>query len=755
MDKNQEEAIRALLSPFVDAGTQLSLRPEGEGFVVAGTRRFQKFTFLLHTDADGSLIVEKKKGPASLASFLSSGAFADLDRLARSMLPFLDERLRKARKIVEGNVREMAGIEGDEGPVWQAVEGVSRHLYQQRDQGTAVTFVHGDAGAGKSWLLMDLARKQAHEFLTRRRKDFPLYVDAQGVNLRSISQQIAHQMDVYNGVLRYNEVVPLVRLGALGLIVDGFDELIMPSGYNDTSRALMSYVEEFRGEGAIVASARTSFLHAYSVDSPKRDSAFPYVVTYLKLCPWEANDRALYSEIQERADLAPRLEALVSAAEVNRELLGRPFLVAETFARLAAGGDIAPQNLLATVEEAFSERERTEKLRDGDTNSPLLSKEQFSELLEEIAEEMWLLRQNSLDRQTARTVAGLVCESFGLGRSERELLEQRIDSHSFLEAESGGRTRFPHEIFFSRVLARRILRRLQEGDRPRLEALLRIAPLKVSMAEQLVSLVAPEGRPSDSAEVAFKACVLVGAQASRADRESNVRLNLGTMVSELLPFRNSDQPAEVVKLHFSGVAFRGSGVAGVSFVECFLEDVDVRGADWSNVSFRSCHPIGRLTIVDGQAMPPSLPDVSRLDVVRPNGSIETIYGTRPTRQRLFKAAAAPAPELPPISEKAGGVLEVVRGICTKVQQGYHWVPLNDNLDVHYKNLRRHAEWQEAIRVLEQHDFLYRERRSRKGPDAELAHVRRSGEILAALGGDRHAPDVKRLLDEIRAMRDPL
>lgn len=61
-----------------------------------------------------------------------------------------------------------------------------------------------------------------------------------------------------------------------------------------------------------------------------------------------------------------------------------------------------------------------------------------------------------------------------------------------------------------------------------------------------------------------------------------------------------------------------------------------------------------------------------------------------------------------------------------MQQGYHWVPLNHNLDVHYKNLRRHAEWQEAIRVLEQHDSGDRERRSRKGPDAEPAHVRRSG-----------------------------
>lgn len=154
---------------------------------------------------------------------------------------------------------------------------------------------------------MDLARKQAHEVRPADEPTSPLRRRS-GRKSSVHFSQIAHQMDAI-----YTQVFPVQRGSSASSarcagLVDGFDELIMPSGYNDTSRALMSYVEEFRGEGAIVASARTSFLHAYSVDSPKRDSAFPYVVTYLKLCPWEANDRALYSEIQERADLAPRLK---------------------------------------------------------------------------------------------------------------------------------------------------------------------------------------------------------------------------------------------------------------------------------------------------------------------------------------------------------------------------------------------------------------------------------------------------------------
>ena len=60
------------------------------------------------------------------------------------------------------------------------------------------------------------------------------------MNLRSLEQQIARQLDIYNGILRYPEVVPLARLGILGIVIDGFDELITPSGSNDTLRALLA-----------------------------------------------------------------------------------------------------------------------------------------------------------------------------------------------------------------------------------------------------------------------------------------------------------------------------------------------------------------------------------------------------------------------------------------------------------------------------------------------------------------------------------
>ena len=82
--------------------------------------------------------------------------------------------------------------------------------------------------------------------------------NAQGANLRSLEQQVSYQLDIYNGILRFSEVVPLIQLGAVSLIIDGFDELITPTGYNDTLHALGTYLESLQGTGSVLASARST-----------------------------------------------------------------------------------------------------------------------------------------------------------------------------------------------------------------------------------------------------------------------------------------------------------------------------------------------------------------------------------------------------------------------------------------------------------------------------------------------------------------
>lgn len=749
MQTPNENDIRELIGPFVDAGTALGVREADAGTVeVTGQRRFQQFRFRLRADDQGNLLVPRRGGSVSLSQHLSSGAFADLDKLAKSTLPFLKNRLSRPEYVIEGKVALHSDVAEPTGPDVPAFSAVERALYAPAGLGTAVTFVHGDAGAGKSWLLMRVALQHANEYLQRKRPQFPLYIDAQGVNLRTIALQIAHQLDVYNGVLRYSEVVPLVRLGAIGLIIDGFDELIMPSGYNDTLKALLNYVNEFKGDGAIVASARTSFLHAYAVAPAVAEPSHPYSANYLRLRPWTSLERRQYSKIHGREAFADAVEDIAGAEEVNLELLGRPFLVYHVYNLLANGEQVHPKRLLERVEDAFIERERREKLTDPDTEQPLLTREQFDHLLEEVAEEMWLLRQNSLDLESARLVAALVSEYFRLSRGDREIVEQRIQTHSFLEAEPDGRVRFPHEIVFSRIMAKRMLRWLREGEAQKLTDLLRVAPLKVSMAEQFASLVAPLFRVNTKVSADLSRLADVASHTRRSDDDAAVRLNLGSLVGFLLPFRPAKGQLHLSKLHFAGIGFQGARLSGVVFEECFLQNVDARKADWSAVQFVDCYPITKLTIDAGQILPDGLPSVSQLDVYYEDGKMRSIFGSRPTRREIFGERKAEDEE--GVSPEAREALEVLEGLCRKAQKGHHWFNFQDfERESPVRHLARREQWAVVIEALERHELMVIERRSKSGPDAELAHVVNPGAILAAIGGDSGDNRVRALLRELK------
>ena len=154
---------------------------------------------------------------------------------------------------------------------------------------------------------------QTHDFLTRRTARLDLYVDAQGVNLRSLEQQIARQLDIYNGVLRYPEVVPLARLGVLGLVIDGFDELISPG--STTLLAPNRNLADFDAQGAD-RSTRRSFMRALGASDFAHET--PVSVATLEVRPW-SEDSGVHTQNQRAANISSRRRRQCG---VRRSMLG-------------------------------------------------------------------------------------------------------------------------------------------------------------------------------------------------------------------------------------------------------------------------------------------------------------------------------------------------------------------------------------------------------------------------------------------------
>jgi hypothetical protein len=743
-----EEQIRSLFGPFTDSASELRVTAESATTIrVEGQRRFRSFRLLLEPSANGELLVlSPARGQGgSLQVLISGPQFADLDALARSVIPFLKARLGEAGHVVDTRVM----VEAQDGAESQipASQAIAKSL-MPGEAATQLTFLHGHAGAGKSWMLMKAALSQTHEFLTRRTRRLDLYIDAQGVNLRSLEQQIARQLDIYNGVLRFPEVIPLARLGVLGLIIDGFDELITPSGTNDTLRALYRYLADFEGQGAVLASARTSFFYLRDLESAHVAPDALVSVSTLEVQPWGETEWRHYCELRGQASQMDLLLALAAASEVNTALLGRPFVVAEILKVAdARGGQVPPGGLLAVIEESFADRERLQKLVDPDRRDPqtrqplpILSADQFDALLLAVADEMWRLRQNTLDVETLKTLAAMWAEEWHLGREYKNILIDRIDANAFLEpVPEGGverRVQFPHEVVFARTLARLLANTLVRAQKDVI-SLLRMAPISRTVAEQFADIAsAPLRGAGASMKWSAERVLELISETSRlvqwrSDDDANARLGVATVACELLRVAGEKVAGmEFLHLHFSKVSFLGTKLGTRRFRRCVFEDIDARGADWAEVSFEECDPIYTMKVSADQRFPESLPPVHHVVMHRKGNPPQEIFGTTPCRRALFEDLGSP--KMPPqeLSQRAQDVVRVTESLARRVQRVF-WFAIDPEPtdDGFMTRLKGGAGWEDTIALLGRYGLIEASVRSRSGVRARLFHLKNPAQLL--------------------------
>lgn len=770
------DVLRGYIAPFVDIGTELRVAEERDGTIeLRGCRHSEEFILRVRSsEAAGRFDViqgGKRERRVPLIHTLASGRFAHLDALANNQLRHLTQRLGGKGGIVESRVQDVTRDEieladgdpdgpRDARPPMLAVQAIHDGLSSPGRSGTRLTFLHGDAGAGKSWILMAAARTQAQAYLTRQSPRLYLYIDAQGVNLRSLEQQLARQLDLYGGGLRYSEVVPLARLGLLGLIIDGFDELIMPSGYNDTLGALCAYLSDFRGEGSVVASARTAFFRNYDLRKAGVRMTQPIDSSVLKMLPWEEAERREFCRLNGCAQVHDRMEAISASGAAMSQLLGRPFIVAETAKLLLSGGLAANEDLLPAVESAFVERERTLKLLDPDRSEPLLSSAQLYTLLSELASEMWHLRQTSIDLEALRTVVAVLADGWGIRRDMKDMLFSKLESNPLLEpvrGEGGGerRVQFPHEIMFARFFCRSLVSELRSASASTVTATLSRAPLAPSMKEQFAGLARESVGERTRRQMWQETLGLLFPVAERvlgSDEGSDVvRANLGALVVGLLCVRSDQTPITIPKCAFDRVTFEGARLRDVTFYACRFGDVDARGADWSGAKFQEVEFIDRLEVSDAQTFPPSLPALNWLIIHRADRTDE-YFGSRDTRRALFGAETAEPVASAPMSATAEGLWRLLGKLARRALRVF-WVSVapQDGDDGGSYRMKSDPLWPELLRILEANRLLQRAAIQRAGVDGDVVRVEQADAILSGMaGGGSPPPSVVRALAQIRA-----
>ncbi len=168
------------VTPFIDPGTTLEVKTKSRSAVASWFRRSRRMTveFLVSREDGVTAVLDGKKIP--YRSFLASSDMADLLALAKMTL-----QAQKERTFVETRANRM----DKQDPEAPALTVLERALNEESDEdATILVMVTGEAGTGKTSVLMQLVKRQSENYIRGQTQCLYLYVNAQGRALARLTR---------------------------------------------------------------------------------------------------------------------------------------------------------------------------------------------------------------------------------------------------------------------------------------------------------------------------------------------------------------------------------------------------------------------------------------------------------------------------------------------------------------------------------------------------------------------------------------
>ena len=448
------------LTSFGDPGATVAVTGSGRRFRATWTMRGKDHEAVFSTSLDRGVSVDTGGRHLPYRAFVAGTDMADLQHVARMIL-----QASRPRLFVPTRADYPDGIDSTPRP---ALDLLTMLLDEENHDATRVIMVTGEAGAGKTRVLQELVRRRADDYLRGQSSKLLLYVNAQGRALARLNEALATELQDLKVGLTYHSVAVLARLGILVPVIDGFDELLGVSGYDDAFSSLAGFLEQLEGEGQLLASARSvyyeeEFLSRAGSMSATGDQAWSHDA--VRVLAWSDEDRDDYlRQWAKKQGLSPDASATLRERvqrvfdEGNVGLASKPLFFTRMVDLLRSSPDFpAGEDPLRALVREYLARERTDKLLDRQSR-PLLTEEQFGHLLCELAQEMWNQETRELDSRSVREVAEYVVETEGLSATAKQVITERMPTLAFLARSEGSSTprtgiSFEHELFFFYFLA--------------------------------------------------------------------------------------------------------------------------------------------------------------------------------------------------------------------------------------------------------------------------------------------------------------
>ena len=729
------------LASFSDPGSRVTVTGTPRRLNAAWTMKGSSRDAVFSISTAQGVAVQLNGRKADYRGFIADAGMADLRYVARMIL-----NASRPQIFVSTNANRPDVEPSTSRP---AIDVLTELLEDPEGTGaTQVVMVTGAAGAGKTRVFQQLVRRQADEYLRGQTDKLLLYVNAQGRALARLNEALATELQDLRVGLTYHSIAVLARLGLLVPVIDGFDELIGVSGYDDAFSSLAGFLEQLDGEGQVLASARSvyyeeEFLTRAGGASASSGQAWRHVPVSMSEWSDDARNEYLDLRIEQEGLDATAAEELRSRVQAvfegpNSGLWSKPLFLARTVDILLRDPTFtAGDDLLRELIRRLIERERKEKLLDRRSRS-LLTLEQLEHLMCELALEMWNQESREIDYASVRFVAEVVMDE-SVSDSARQVVVERMPTLACL-APSDNRPgiAFEHEVFFFYFLAEILTSQLLSKDAD-LRVILSRSALADDVADRVGKMARASGRLETMEDLQQLLDRLARASAAEWRRMAQVQENAGLVTMALL--RNcggvNGDEKEIVDRSIRSVVFPGGRLDGVTLRRCHLSDLTVRRTDLVSTRFVECEARNVMLVE-----PRVKRDSTRLELrgfttdqtaglrLLENGTTETRYAPEEVAEILAACGA-------PIGDVGGGGGRQVNpefvALLERLMRAYaraNPVCVDDGT---MKGLFRHPRWPELKRLLVKNHIVKEERRSTSGrPTTFLRRQFLPNQVMAGL-----------------------
>ncbi|WP_169787097.1 pentapeptide repeat-containing protein [Hyalangium minutum] len=360
---------------------------------------------------------------------------------------------------------------------------------------TRFALILGDFGAGKTFLLHELARRMAPE-----KALVPVLIEMRSLQKHvSLKQLIAQHFAAADlGRLEPDKFLYLLRSGRIALLFDGFDELALRVTYDQVMEHFNTIIEAVQGDAKVVITSRTQhFLTDQQVKRQlgERAALLPgYRLIELERFSEQQVWRFLKQKLgnpaaaDERMKLLKGIDDLLSLAENPRMLSFIAELEESTLREaLAKSGKLTKAHIYKVLIQRWIDGEVRRIHPSGALKG--LDQRQIFRGATELALLLWERTDRFVDMRELPAAILEAVNAYGQHKLDREVIRHQLGSGSLMVRDAEGRFSFIHQSIMEWFVAAEAAQEIHHSKAPTVLGRREMSEL---MAEFFVTLSQPE-----------------------------------------------------------------------------------------------------------------------------------------------------------------------------------------------------------------------------------------------------------------------